>query len=229
MPGDYLPATDGGLNDWAANFGAQITADAPDLGITPEEAGGFTVLQTDYATKYAAATNPETRGRATVLAKNTAKRLLVRESRKLAMKITNNPGVTDQQRNNLGLTVRDDDPSPVAVPDTSPIIEVVSVKGNRISLRLRVSANGEPVSGRGKPTGVTGATVLSYVGEQPPTEISDWKFEGSTTRTSVLLDMPASLAAGSKVWLTAFWFNRKSQSGPATQPVSTSVLGGAVG
>ena len=67
MPNSYLPQTDGGLRDWSANFSAQLAGmDPTTIGITLDESTAYAALQADYATKYAAAINPDTRGSATV-------------------------------------------------------------------------------------------------------------------------------------------------------------------
>jgi len=224
MPSSYLPSREGDLLAWTSNFSTQIgaLADPTVIGITATDVTDYATLQADFATKYAAAVDPSTRGGATVLAKNEAKEAIVADSRRLAMAITNHPGTTDQQRYDLGLTVRDTQPTPVPVPSESPVIDITSVQGHRINLRLH---NGESTS-RAKPTGVVGATLFSYVGDAPPSDLSAWKFEGNVTRTILKLDMPSSVEPGSKVWITAFWFNTKSESGPATSPVSTYLGGG---
>jgi len=163
MGNSYLPASDSGLDDWANNFSNQINAVIPatDLGLTIEEAAGYATLQADYAAKLMAAVDPGTRGPAAILAKNEAKKLLVAESRKLAMAATNHPATTDAQRQALGLTVRDNDPTPVPPPDTAPLIDVLSVKSRTFELRLRDAVT----SAKRKPAGVQGATLFSYVGE----------------------------------------------------------------
>ena len=216
MANSYLPASDSGLNDWALNF-ANVTNNMDPLiiGLTVAEVAAYTSLQQDYGYKYTAAVDPATRGPATILAKNDAKKLLVAESRKLAMAATNHPATTDAQRQSLGLTIRDNDPTPVPPPSTAPLIDILSVKSRRFELRLRDSVT----SAKRKPTGVQGATLFSYVGEEAPASLSDWKFEASTTKTDIEIDIPVTVPPGSKVWYTAFWFNRKSESGPATNPV----------
>jgi hypothetical protein len=40
------------------------------------------------------------------------------------------------------------------------------------------------------------------------------------------VEFPADAANGATVWLTAFWFNPRAQSGPACQPISTNIPGG---
>jgi hypothetical protein len=219
----YLPLTDSGLLDWSENFNSQINnMDPTTIGLTADDATGYATLYSSYETAYTNATNPGTRGSATILAKNEAKAAIITDSRRLAMTATNYPGTTDTQRQALGLTIRDTTPSPVPVPDTAPVVEVREVKNQRITL---VMHNAESTS-RAKPAGVAGATLFSYVGETTPAELSDWTFEGNVTRTLVELDMPATVPNGSKVWVTAFWFNTKGESGPATPPIYAYLGGG---
>ena len=76
--------------------------------------------------------------------------------------------------------------------------------------------------------GVYGASLFSFVGTAAPSDIGQWKFEGNTGRTRRVVEFDNTVAAGARVWLTAFWFNGRKQSGPAATPVSTNVQGGGV-
>lgn len=216
----YLPVSDSGLLSWSANFVAQVNSiGALNLGLTDAEATTYALYQTTYASAYESATNPSTRGTATIQAKNEAKAALVAESRKMAMAATSHLGTTDAQRLALGLTVRDREPTPVPVPETSPTVQITGVDAWTVHLRLK---NGQSTS-RAKPAGVTGATVFSYVGDTPPVSVDDWKFEGNVTTTITKVVFPDSLTPGTTVWLTAFWFNTRAESGPAAVPVSTKI------
>ena len=115
----------------------------------------------------------------------------------------------------------DVDPSPIPVPTEVPELDVLSVAGRTVRIRLH---NENTLSVR-KPAGVKGATIFSFVGEDAPEDISLWKFEMSTAKTTVDITFPITVEAGSKVWLTAFWFNPKLQSGPACLAVPTWVQG----
>jgi len=217
----YLPLTDSGLLGWSENFNTQLNSIDPTLiGLTTDDVTAYGLLFSAYDTAYTNATNPSTRGGATIQAKKDAKAPLITESRRLAMIVTNHPGTTDAQRQAMGLTIRDTTPTPVPVPETAPLISVTAVAGHRISLRLK---NAEEVTSRAKPEGVKGATLFSYVGDSTPADLSDWKFEGNVTRTLVNLDIAPTVPGGDKVWVTAFWFNTRGQSGPATTPVYTRV------
>ena len=82
---------------------------------------------------------------------------------------------------------------------------------------------------RGKPLGVAGASVFSWTGTGPaPSDIADWKFETNTGKTMLEVSFPSTLMAGSKVWLTAFWFNGRKESGPACAAISVNLPGGGV-
>ena len=56
-----------------------------------------------------------------------------------------------------------------------------------------------------------------------------WTFQGSAGRVEKIdIGFPNTLAAGTKVWLCAFWFNRRKQSGNACDPISANLPGGGV-
>jgi hypothetical protein len=73
---------------------------------------------------------------------------------------------------------------------------------------------------------VNGAAVFTYVGATPPADTSDWTFVGNTARTSFDVELPATMPAGATMWITAFWFNPRKQSGPAATPTSVGNPGG---
>lgn len=225
MPRTYLPTRESELVTWSGTFDAAVSASPTTYGLTAEQATAYTTAQAAFLQAYQLANNANTRTPSIIETKDDAKAALIALTRELVNIVQAFPGTTDTMRVDLGITVRDVDPSPVPVPETSPTIDVTSVSGFMVYLRLH---NGESTS-RAKPAGVTGAALFSYVGDQPPTELSDWKFEGNVSKTTKLsVALPGSTPAGAKVWLTSFWFNTKKQSGPATPPVSTNIPGGGL-
>lgn len=223
MP-DFIPTADTDLLAWANPFSAKLTATPTAYGVTAGNASTLAGLLTTFSTALAAATNPQTRGGSTIAAKDTARVNLVANIRQLARQIQGTITVTNQQRYDLGLTVRDTTPTPVPPPAFSPTIMIESTIGNTVRIRLVDSEN---PTRRGKPAGVRGASVFSFVGDEAPTTEAAWKFEGNTTRTIVDVTFPPATAPGSKVWFTAFWFNPRSQSGPPATAVGVNIPGGA--
>ena len=76
-----------------------------------------------------------------------------------------------------------------------------------------------------KPRGVSGATLLSFVGDEPPTSISAWKYTGLTGSVNCTVRFNGNPPPGTKVWIAAFWFSFRNERGPTSAPVSTHLCG----
>jgi hypothetical protein len=219
---DFLPSKDADLLAWAQAFSSKITATPVAFGLVAAQATAFAALLTTFSADLAVATDPATRTRAAISAKNASRAPLKAEARELARIINAFPSITNEQRIELGLTPRDGTISPINPPTECPSLRVVSAIGRILKIKLQ----GQDTSRRGKPEGVAGATLFSFVGDEAPADIGQWKFEGSITRTEFDIEFPPTVAAGSKVYLCAFWFSPRSQSGPACEPVAAYIAGG---
>lgn len=219
MP-SFLPSRDSLLLAWSSNFSTQISATPTAFGLTAAQATAYAALHTAYSTAYTAAIDPATRTKANISTKNVAKKSLRTSAQDLAKIANAFPTITNAQRILLGLTPRSGTITPVNPPTEAPVMEIVSTNGRTIKLRLHSQST------KSKPAGVKGASLFSFVGATPPADIDSWKFEGSTTRTHFEMSFSSSTPAGSQVFLTAFWFNPRSQSGPACTPVSAYIAGG---
>lgn len=222
---DFLPARDDALLTWSNVFSAGITAQAASIGLTPAQCTAYASLHSSFSASLAISSNPATRTRGAVSDKNDKRAALKAEARELARIINAFPATTNQQRLDLGLNPRSGEAAPINPPAECPELTVVSAMGRTLRIKLRAVDS----EGRGKPPGVHGASLFSFVGAAPPADISDWVFEGSTTRTIENVTFPPTVPAGSQVWLCAFWFNPRSQSGPACTPVSAYLAGGVAG
>jgi hypothetical protein len=205
------------------NFSTLITATPTAYGLTSTLATAYAALHTAYGTALAAC-EPSIRTKSAVSTKNVARTNLKNDAKLLANLVNGTASVTNAQKLALGLNVKAA-PAPVPPPSAAPALNVNSVSGWTVKIKLSDSSSSAK---RGKPPGVSGASVFSFVGTSAPTDIGAWKFEGSTGRTNVDVAFPNTLAAGTQVFLTAFWFNGRKQSGPACAPVSTHLQGGSV-
>jgi hypothetical protein len=202
-----------------------ITASPTTYGESAGQASAYTALHTAIATAYATATNPATNSKANVEIKNNAKAALLDGpggARQLVAIIQAFPGTNDDMRAELNVRIPDTDPTPAPVPTTSPDLDILATFGHTIRVRLHESK----VSGNTTPEGVKGASVFFFVGDNAPAEISQWNYNGMTTRSTYDAVLPSETPFGSKVWLTAFWFNNRMESGPAATPVSIHLPGG---
>ena len=101
MP-DFLPERDAILLTFSRNFAQRLSAAPGDFGVTPLDAAQYQSLTDAYALTYRTAYAPATNSTTAVAAKNSARRLLKQDTRRLT-RIVRAAGVTDAQLIQLGL------------------------------------------------------------------------------------------------------------------------------
>lgn len=209
--------------EWSASFASGISIDPESLGLDAAMSASYSATHDQFAQELRAAIAPSTRGPSACAAKDQARRDLEAEARRLARIIQAHPGVTDQQRYDLGLTIRDESLTHVRTPRTAPDVEIKANQPRRVRIRL---GNGVERARRGRPPGTAGAMIFSYVGDEPSSNADDWQFRHLTTRTLTTVRLPASIPAGAKLWLSARWLSTRLEPGPAAAPVSIRVQEG---
>lgn len=219
----YLPTKDADLLTWSNNASSILTPSPTDFGLDAATLTAFNAAIAAYSTALTAA-QPSVRNKSATVTKSEKKQLLKQNIRAWVATVDATATVTDAQRTDLGLNVRKP-PTPAPAPTTAPVVEVLGVSGFTVTVRLRSAVTGML---RGKPAFVVGASLFSFTGEAPPSDISQWKFEGNTGKPKFAVQFPNTLAKGTTVWFTAFWFNGAKISGPMTTPISTVLQGGTV-
>ncbi|MCX6154129.1 MAG: hypothetical protein NT007_08215, partial [Candidatus Kapabacteria bacterium] len=115
----YLPAKDADLQAWATNFLTVTNANLTTLGLI---AGDVTPTSTDKTNLDTAITNNVTKqaeAKAAAELKRTDRKKFETSVRILVRKIQANPSVSSQLKAQLGINVRDSNPSPVnPIPPT---------------------------------------------------------------------------------------------------------------
>ncbi len=216
---DYIPSRDGDLVSWSNNFTTKVVLAPTDYGLTAADVADLVQLTAGFSAAYNAAVDPATRTRVTVAAKDAARIALVTPLRSLAQRIQANLLVTDVQRTELGLPVRDHAPTPVPVPATKPVLELAGEDVCRHTVRLFDEAT--PTS-RAKPEGSAGAQVFTFIaanGETPPIDLEQWTLYGMATRSEFEVVYPGA-DAGKKAYIAARWFNGKGEVGPRSDAVA---------
>lgn len=222
MSKSYFPSKDALLVAWANNFASILSANFAAYGCTSAQATAFQALADNLASSYATAIEPSTRTKGTIAAKNSAKDAMKEMARNLAL-IIYAQNLTDEQIIDIGLTVKDGSATPINPPDEQPIAEIVKITGRVVTGRVH-STDTEK---RGKPTGVAAVWLWTYIGTSAPSDVSEWTFQGSSTRTKFEIEFPASVEAGAQFWIAAQWINPRNQPGPASNPI-TDYLGGGL-
>jgi hypothetical protein len=213
MGRQFFPTTDIGLLHWSSNLSDRINASPGEYGVPVEMAESYAVLHQAFAAAMAAV-DPGVRNKTSVHSKNDTRAALKSAARRVVMAVRSTATVSEAQQVALGLTVRGR-PTPIARPTEPPAVDVISVSGRTVRFRLHDSTTVR----RRKPAGVQGAAIFSFVGPEAPNERAALRFEGITTRTKGEVTFPMTVAPGEHVWLTAAWFNPRTQSGPMSAPV----------
>jgi hypothetical protein len=209
---------DAELLAFAKNFSAKINISPEQWGLTPQLAADFQVLLDRFATSYAAVAVPELRSKVLTAQKDADKAALLANARGLYRIVQGTPGVTDAQRIEIGVNVRKA-AAPIPVPDEAPGMSVLSVFGRTI----RLSIHDQLVTRKGRPPGTAGAMVFSHVGDEPPPTIDGWRSEENATRTVTVVNFPADVQPGAKVWFCACYYNPRGQRGPISTPILSHV------
>ncbi|MGB7159618.1 MAG: hypothetical protein WBD40_16240 [Tepidisphaeraceae bacterium] len=214
----YFPTKDAQVVTWANTFASVLSASPLPYGATPAIATAFQTLATNLENAYTTSQEPATRTKGTIASKNEARALMKEAARKI-VRVIYAQTLTDQQLIDIGLRAYDPVPTPSPIPAAAPILEVVSVFGRQVRVKLK-DASGER---RGRPQFVAAAQLYSFVGATPPSGSDGWKMEACVTRTSIIVQFPETVAAGAKVYLTACWMNSRGLTGPACTPVVSQI------
>lgn len=225
MPTNFPPAREADLVTFTQNFAAKITATPTTYALVAAQATAYTTLSTAFISAYNVAQADATRSPMNVNLKNTAKHNLLVNLRMLCKIVQNAPTTTNAMRLDLGIPQRGTTPTPIPAPSLAPGLVVTQSVNRTVSVRLFDPANPKKTA---KPAGVTGVTAFSYVGAAAPSDINLWKFEGNSSLMKFDVAFASTVPSGATVWLTAFFFNNRKQSGPAATPISAKLPGGGV-
>jgi hypothetical protein len=215
------------LVDWSTNANTRLNAAPATYGTTAAVAAQYTAVHDPFITaqdNLAAARAAGNRSASLTALRNAARETLLDFARPLYKQIQANTAVTDAAKIELGVVVPDVQPTPTPPPPFAPGLDVVSVTGRTVRIRLHDS---QQPSRRGRPPGVSGAAVVSCVSAEIPTVASDWRWQGNTGTLVADVTFPDTVPAGAQVWIAATWFNDRKEPGPACTPVSTFLQGGA--
>ena len=204
------------LLGWSGEMSTKINVPGNDLGISTQMASEYATTQVRFAERFAAARDLGSRTRTEVAEKNAAKEALINASRTIVAILEANPALTNAQRVELNIPVRDRKPTPRPTPDAAPLVQVTGTAGTAVLVDL---ADARDPSRRRRPDGVVGATLLTFVGDVAPTDLAGWSFYSNTNKTrDVVVEFPPGTPRGSRVWVTAFLVQRQERDRPGVAP-----------
>jgi hypothetical protein len=223
MPRNFYYGKDADVVTGSANFAALILSAPVSYGLVAAQATSYGTVNTALQGAYTAAISPDTRTPVAIEAKTTAMKNVQRNAMLLSKIIYATPTVTNAQLVALGLLARTV-PTPRLVPSVPPVLEVVSVFGRVVKVRIHSGSS----ESRAKPFGAIAANLYSYVGPAAPTDPTAYHYEGMATRATTDILFPNTVASGATVWLSAQWVSARGQLSVGSVPISVTIQGGAI-
>ena len=195
---DFLPSREADLVPWTNNFDAKITLAPTSYGLTAAQATAYAALNSAFVLAWSECQENDKRTPSAIVTKDDAKEALIDGPggiRELARIVQAFPGTSNTERSDLGLTIRDEEPSPIPQPTVAPVLTIVSVTGRIVKVKLKDAENLER---RGQPTGVQGATILTYIGTDAPADPAAWSFHSNTSKTAIDVELPGDGPPGAR-------------------------------
>lgn len=225
MPTTYLPASDAAFDAWLTNFSTLLTAAPATYGLTAPNAVTVAAERTAFHNAYVAAIDPGTRTSVTIAAKDSARASAEAVVRPFATNISQNAGVLDSDKTDIGVTVRKTVPTPVPPPLTSPVL--VLVAATPLAHNLRYYDTTTPTSKK-KPAGVTTLEIARAVGTVPAVDPAQASFYGLWTKSpnvsTFLAGDVGKVATYFGRWRTTGGPGGASQVGPWSTPLALTVM-----
>lgn len=146
----YIPPKEADLFTWATNFAALITLSPATYGLLAADALVIQTYVDDFTAAYTIALNPATRTGPSVADKDAKRAAMLGIVRPYAQDIRNNAGVSNLDKLALGLIIPVTTRTPILVPATQPILEILAA--TPLQFTMRYADSGTP-SSRSKPFG----------------------------------------------------------------------------
>jgi hypothetical protein len=215
MASTFPPRREAELVSFTGQFKTKIAAQATSLGLVASQATQYGTYSDQFVADWNLYQDPATRTKPNLEAKSASKAQLIAYLRELVRIIQNHPGVTNEMRADLQLPLRGNGPIPAPVPSLIPKVEVSSVYGSNVTLKITDPTDDR----RALPQGVQGIQLFTATGETAPPPGGGWTAQGVVTRRKIVVQFPAdSTPPGTKVWFSALYFNRRGMTGLASTP-----------
>jgi hypothetical protein len=165
----YIPVRDDDFFTFQGNLVNIVVTNAAAWGIPAPSVAALVARRAEYEPLYLKSQDKGSRTRADVLANRQSRKLYEKEIRKFVKSwLISNDLVPDTKRVEMGLTIRDIEPTPRPKIVTFPIIGLRSVGGGSIEVRARVTTDQTRFSMHPAADAIECKFVFVPAGEMPP-------------------------------------------------------------
>jgi len=207
----YIPQPDSTFATWLDNFSVKLTADPAIYGLTAGDAAAVDGPNDAFQAAYADAIDPATRTSAKIAAKDAARVNAEAIVRPYAVRVIQNPNVTNEARVALGVTVPTAVPTPIPPPNTAPSLILINAVPLLHNMAYRDAT--DPLV-RAKPFGVVSMCLYAQLGVTAGIDPDAAEYKGDFNKTPFQVPW---LAADRGKHAT-YWARWRTRSGPGGVP-----------
>jgi hypothetical protein len=212
----YIPLRDDDFFNFQGNLVNLVVANKSAWGIPDSAVNPLVARRVSFEPLYTTAQNKTTRSRADVLAHRQSRKLYEKEIRTFVKAyLLYNPLVTDEQRSEMALTIRDTEPSPHPVITDIPIVALRVIGGGDIDARCKA------LKDQTRPSMLSSANLIDYryvmleIGARPPANAEDYTKRDVSSRAKFIIRVGAQ-NEGKRFYAVFRWINttKPKQEGP---------------
>lgn len=221
----YFPSKNSDQATWLVNFATLLTATPLLFGLVAGDAVIVQAAVDDYETAYDAWAEPTTRTQVLTAAKDAALANAKAVVFPYAVRISQNPGVTEEDKTAIGVTVRSTTRQPVPTPTAVPLVVVTGSNAGNVTM---TATNSERPGKRGAPYGCSGFDLWYSIGTVAATDPAQLQFYGRVTKVPRAIDFGAT-NTGKILTIGARYSLRNGRGGVQVSgpwaPLVTTVIG----
>jgi hypothetical protein len=221
----YIPVKDDDFFNFQGNLVNIVVTNAAGWGIPAPAVAALVARRAEFEPLYTTAQNKTTRRRADVVAFRQSRKLYEKEIRNFVKAwLINNPLVTDEQRSEMALTIRDTEPSPHPVITDIPIVALRVIGGGDIEARVKA------LKDQTRPSMHPAANLIDYryvmleIGDLPPANPEDYTKRDVSSRAKFIIRVGAQ-NEGKRFYAVARWVNttKPKQEGPWSEAITVVI------
>jgi hypothetical protein len=216
---DYIPPQDGPALTWLKNFAGKITLAPAVYQLTAGDAATIQAAVDEYEAAFDDANDPATRTPVTVALKDSTRNSAVQLARQYAGLIKPNAGISDASKIAAGVPPVNNSRSPINVPTSSPLLNIVVTTPG--SQTIRYADSNTPDKGA-KPFGAAQIQLFVAIGTDAIEDADQAEFYGAFTKNPVGVAFTPG-DDGKVATYFARWASRRGETGPWSLPVSMRI------
>lgn len=221
-PRDFIPRPDPAFDAWSANFWAALSNWWGEQGFDPEAIKDVEIAIDAWHDAYVAHVAAQAAAESARQAKDAARRAAEAAIRPAVARLQVMPEITNANRAEFGISLRDTTRTPAPTPTTAPMALVSG--GGRLTHRLRLVDPATPTR-RARPKGVARAevfVVLTAPNDPAPSNIDLYKYVGGVSDGATTLSFgPAD--GGKQAHYITRWVSTTGETGPWSEATSVTI------